>query len=229
MNLSMTTAFVCMLTCAGLAGSAQTLAQECPADTSGPASITVAYDNGTGGSATNSMNAVIFTPSNDGTLRAVDAHTGQSLWEFIAPELSRVSGGSSAGNASGRMTDLRVLRFDANDDGVIDASSGDKLWLYFGLRRGGPFYYALDVSFRGPPQVLWKLGASDLPGLGEAWSTPTIARVRIAGAAQNSEHFVLILGGGYDDTPGRSGNRIFMVDAASGRLRSARSVARADD
>ena len=212
MRISTTTVIVCALTCAGLAGSARTLAQECPADSSSLASVTVAYDNATGGSATNSMNAVTFTPSNDGTLRAADARTGQPLWEFAAPELSMASG------ASRRMTDIRVLRFDANDDGIIDASSGDKLWLYFGLRRGGRLYYALDVSFRGPPKVLWTVGAPDLPGVGEAWSTPTIARVRIAGAAQNSEHFVLILGGGYDGTPGRSGNRIFMVDAASGRL-----------
>jgi type IV pilus assembly protein PilY1 len=64
--------------------------------------------------------------------------------------------------------------------------------------------------------VLWKAGPDVLPGLGAAWSTPAIARARIAGAAQNGEHFVLVFGGGYDAAGG--GNRIFIVDAASGRL-----------
>lgn len=46
----------------------------------------------------------------------------------------------------------------------------------------------------------------------------TIARVRIAGDTQNGERFVLVLGGGYDGLMNKSGNRLFVIDAATGRL-----------
>jgi type IV pilus assembly protein PilY1 len=74
--------------------------------------------------------------------------------------------------------------------------------------------------------VLWKRGADSLKGLADAWSPPAIARVRLSGAAQNGEHFVLIIGGGYANaTSVSAGNRIFMLDAATGqRLWSAGGV-----
>jgi type IV pilus assembly protein PilY1 len=124
---------------------------------------------------------------------------------------------ATASATTGLLTDLRVLRFDANADGVIDVGQGDKVWLYFGLRRAGAAYYALDISDRTQAPVLWRADATTLDGLADAWSTPTIARVRIAGANQNGEHFVLIFGGGYD-AASTAGNRIFMVDAATGHL-----------
>jgi type IV pilus assembly protein PilY1 len=65
---------------------------------------------------------------------------------------------------------------------------------------------------------LWRLDGASLDGLSDAWSTPAIARVRVAGAKQNGEHFVLIFGGGYSASAPLSGNRIFMVDAASGHV-----------
>jgi type IV pilus assembly protein PilY1 len=91
------------------------------------------------------------------------------------------------------------------------------VWLYFGLKRGGPWYYALDVTGR-TPRVLWKTGSSQLEGLGEAWSAPTIARVRIAGTRQNAQQFVVIVGGGFSPASSATGNRILMLDAATGRL-----------
>jgi type IV pilus assembly protein PilY1 len=121
--------------------------------------------------------------------------------------------------------DIRVLRFDANEDGVLNPAAGDRAILYFGMRRGGRNYYALDVTNRAAPRLLWNLGPSELPGVGETWSQPTVARVTIGGAAQNGEKLVLILGGGYDGAQENysfvndsSGHRIYMVDAVSGAL-----------
>jgi len=65
--------------------------------------------------------------------------------------------------------------------------------------------------------------------VGQTWSTPTLARVRISGASQNSLNLVLVMAGGYDQTqdndqiatfyhPDTLGNRIYMVDAESGNL-----------
>lgn len=56
-----------------------------------------------------------------------------------------------------------------------------------------------------------------LPGLADAWSAPTVARVGVAGATQNGEHFVIIVGGGFSRASSAAGNHLFMLDAASGR------------
>ena len=173
---------------------------------------------------------VVYVPTNDGFMHAFDARSGQELWAFIPPELlgrlvDLYRNPSVAQRSYGLDSDVQVLKFDVNQDGVVDAAAGDRVWIYFGMRRGGRHVYALDVTDRNRPRLKWNLGPAQLPGVGETWSTPTIARVRIDGAEQNGENLALIFGGGYDDaqenyeyTADSSGNRIFIVDAASGRL-----------
>lgn len=174
--------------------------------------------------------AVVLVPTNDGFLHAVDAETGEELWAFMPPELlGRVPelyrNPAVLARTYGLDGDVRILKFDANLDGIVDASAGDRVWAFFGMRRGGRWYYALDITDRSRPRLLWKIGPSDLPGVGETWSAPTIARVRVAGATQNGENLVLIFGGGYDEAQENynyvtdtSGHRLYMVDAASGEL-----------
>jgi type IV pilus assembly protein PilY1 len=185
--------------------SAVAYSQACDEAAPPRASVTVAYSEG------RNAQRVVFTPSDEGTLRAMDPTDGRVLWTYRIKEAVAVPGGSF-------MTDVRVLLFDANRDGVIDISGGDRVWLYFGARRAGAAYYALDVTDPSVPRELWHIGADSLPGAGEAWSTPTLARVRIAGEVQNGEHFVLLIGGGYGDGTGEAGKRLFMLDAATGRL-----------
>ncbi|MGB8326155.1 MAG: PilC/PilY family type IV pilus protein, partial [Steroidobacteraceae bacterium] len=172
----------------------------------------------------------VYVPTNDGFLHAIDAQTGRELWAFIPPELlprlqNLYRDPGATQRTYGLDGDVRVLKFDANQDGIVDATQGDRVWIFFGMRRGGRFYYALDVTDRTRPRLLWKIGPTDLPGVGETWSMPAVARVKIGGAAQNGENLVLIFGGGYDDaqenygyTTDQSGHRIYMVDAASGQL-----------
>ena len=173
---------------------------------------------------------VVYVPTNDGFVHAFDARSGEELWGFIPPELlgrlvDLYRNPSVAQRSYGLDSDVRVLKFDVNQDGVVDAAAGDRVWLFFGMRRGGRHLYGLDVTDRNRPRLKWNLGPAQLPGIGETWSTPTLARVRIDGADQNAENLVLIFGGGYDDaqenyeyTTDSSGNRIFIVDASSGRL-----------
>ena len=182
---------------------------ECTSAANARSSVRVEYDARI--SVPGHVGAVVFERSEGGELTARDEESGKILWGFRAPELS------AALAATGLMTDLAVLRFDSNGDGVIDASGGDRVWLYFGLKRGGAYYYALDVTAR-TPRVLWRAGADSLGELGDAWSAPTVARVRVAGAAQNGEHFVLVVGGGFIRATPEIGNRILMLDAANGRL-----------
>ena len=68
-------------------------------------------------------------------------------------------------------------------------------------------------------------GAKLLTGAGQSWSTPTVARVNISGATQNTLQQVLVFGGGYDAVQDNgayavdaAGNQIFMVDAVSGNV-----------
>jgi type IV pilus assembly protein PilY1 len=188
----------------------------------------VTYGGTTG--APSSADSVVYVPTNDGFLHAFDARTGKELWAFIPPELvGRITdlyrNPSVAARTYGLDADIRVLRFDVNQDGIVDASAGDRVWIYFGMRRGGRHYYALDVTDRARPRLKWDIGPAQLPGIGETWSTPTITRMRIQGATQNAENLVAIFGGGYDDaqenyqyTTDSSGNAIYVVDASSGAL-----------
>ncbi len=185
-----------------------------------------------GGSAANpnAEDGVVFVPTNDGFLHAVDARTGSELWSFIPPELLQrlptlYRDAGVAARSYGLDGDVRILKFDVNQDGIVDSAAGDRVWIFFGMRRGGSTYYALDVTDRDTPRLRWKIGSGDLPGVGETWSAPAIARVRVGGASQNGENLVLIFGGGYDGAQENGdyvadtiGHRIYMVDAASGTL-----------
>lgn len=154
---------------------------------------------------------VVIAAQADGSLIAAD-DAGHLLWRFIPPELSADHTGENLMGAP------RVLRFDANGDGTIDPLAGDKVWIYFGMHRGGSFYYALDASERDSASVLWKAGPEELPGVGETWSVPTLARVRTTDPAQSTEEWVILAGGGYHESHMETGNRVYMLDAASGRL-----------
>ena len=187
----------------------EALGQDCASLAMKRASVRVEYDQSA--SRTGRSTAIFFEPADTGALRARDEATGRVLWTFFPPELGQ------ARSSGDLMTSIAVLRFDANADGVIDTAGGDRVWLYFGLKRGGPWYYALDVTGRAA-RVLWKAGSSQLDGLGEAWSTPAVARVRIAGARQDAQAFVVIVGGGFSPDSGATGNRVLMLDAATGRL-----------
>jgi type IV pilus assembly protein PilY1 len=65
----------------------------------------------------------------------------------------------------------------------------------FGLRRGGNSFYALDVTNRNAPNLLWNV---EYPEFGQSWSTPAIARMNIDDPQLNDERAVVVIGGGYD-------------------------------
>lgn len=188
----------------------------------------------------NAKDVVVFVPTNDGMLHAIDGQTteegeggGRELWAFmpkdLLPRLHDLYIDESVQNRTyGLDGDIQVLRMDKNLDGVIDHGDGDRVWLFFGMRGGGQHYYALDVTNRDDPQLLWSIGPSNLPGVGQTWSPPTVARVTVGtngSSNSDTERFVLLFGGGYDTAQESQpysvdtvGNRIYMVEASSGRL-----------
>jgi type IV pilus assembly protein PilY1 len=182
----------------------------------------------------------VFMPTNDGLLHAFDGRTegtgSRELWAYIPKELLPRLGplranAPDASRTFGLDGDIRVLRLDKNNNGIIeynaDATISDRVWLFFGMRSGGNHYYALDVTQPTSPKLLWDIGPDQLPGVGLTWSPPVVTRVNVAGTDGNvdDEKFVLIFGGGYDYaqetqtySTDATGNRIFMVDAKTGKL-----------
>lgn len=122
---------------------------------------------------------------------------------------------------------MTVALEDVDGNGRIDGPS-DKAFLYFGMRRGGNSYFAVDVTDPYAPRLAWQItgGTPGFEFLGETWSRMTPATVNDGGTPRR----VLIFGGGYDsatqDVPntGRnpagdnSGMGIYIVDAQSGAL-----------
>lgn len=174
--------------------------------------------------------AVVFSPTNDGFLHAIDAVTGDELWAFMPEDLlgnilPLYLSTATSSKQYALDSEVRALKYDVNQNGIVEPGDGDKVFLYFGQRRGGSNYYAIDVTDRDAPKHLWTIGATQLANLGQTWSSPAIARVDINGASQNSQKLVLIFAGGYDDTQDgytyktdSVGNSIYMVDAVTGAL-----------
>ena len=170
---------------------------------------------------------VIYTATNDGYLHAISGVDGQELWSFIPKQLLQnlrrlyFDPGAKFKHYGIDGNIVPVVR-DVDGDGAIDPDDGDFVYLLFGMRRGGQTYFAIDVTNKNEPQVLWTFASNQS---GESWSTPTVARVEIAGVSQNSEHAVVVIGGGYDtghdtaahpSTADASGAGIHILDLQSG-------------
>ena len=112
---------------------------------------------------------------------------------------------------------------DKDGDGIIE--TGDKVWIFFGLRRGGTSYYALDISNPDSPSLMWHIDAdtADFGELGQSWSQPKVgfSKLNIASGVAKP---VLFFGGGYDSSKDNSGvggddnvgRAVYMVDAETG-------------
>jgi type IV pilus assembly protein PilY1 len=174
---------------------------------------------------------LIFFVTNDGYLHAIDAGTGIEQWAFIPPEFlddqADLLKNQPALNRHYGIDGVPRIQMRADNDGIIEA--GEKVLLTFGMRRGGDFYYGLDVTNPGDPQLLWRLpgaGPHQLPGNGQSWSNPVPARMDIPGSGQNADKLVLVFGAGYDVKhddynmvgTDNSGKGIFIVDSVSGNV-----------
>jgi type IV pilus assembly protein PilY1 len=119
---------------------------------------------------------------------------------------------------------------DNNGDGIVNGT--DKVWIFFGLRRGGTSYYALDISNPSSPSKLWHIDDSStgFGELGQSWSQPKLgySKLNIIGSGDTAlAEPVLFFGGGYDVTKDTKtagiddsiGRAIYMIDAKTGALK----------
>lgn len=169
-------------------------------------------------------------------------HLGKEVWTFAPRATMRharrifLSQGDSPG-ALGETTVYGVdgppvaWLEDVNGDGSITDS--DRAYLFFGLRRGGRAYYALDVSSPEAPELLWSIDAEEdaaFAELGLTFSEPSIGRLDIDNDGDGE--LVLVFAGGYDRryddetwSPSDAtvsepllGNAIYIVNAETGAL-----------
>ncbi len=142
----------------------------------------------------------IFVGGNDGMLHAFQDCDGSEAWSFIPPDLlSRLQYLTQPTRTYFVDGSPVVYTFDRNKDGTINTADGDKVLLIFGERRGGGFYYGLDVSDPDAPTYLWRRSAATDPAsfgeMGQSWSDPRLVKVKDGANGK----IVAIIGAGYDN------------------------------
>ncbi|PKO84904.1 MAG: hypothetical protein CVU17_01640 [Betaproteobacteria bacterium HGW-Betaproteobacteria-11] len=159
----------------------------------------------------------IFYGANDGVFHAIKGGTatdtgdtngllpGQEAWGFVPKEgfsnLKRLRNNSPTIGSSFKRPNfldgpIGVYSIDDGDGEIKASDSADHVYLYVGARRGGRYFYTLDVTTPTAPVFRWKKDNTtdtEYAELGYTWSQPQ--PVSNINASTNP---VLIFGGGYD-------------------------------
>ena len=179
--------------------------------------------------------------TNDGGLRMINATSGKEDWMFVPQSTINLQEtmwmDPEGAHTYGIDSTPVVVVNDVDADGIVEPADGDTVRTYFGMRRGGNFLYALDLtatvtSSASPvvPKFLWRIDGgvvnSPFQYLADTWSLPSYSTI----STSTGEQDVLIFGGGYDTaldddfgidaTSGseNNGNMIFIVNPADGSL-----------
>lgn len=183
----------------------------------------------------------VFFGDNQGFLHAINSsgnsgsaygsQAGEEIFAFIPEDLFDIQqtlfdNSISASHPYGLDGAIAVWTHDDNKDNDL-YDSGDFAYIYSGMRRGGNNYYALDVTNRNSPKMLWQIkgggsGTAGFEELAQTWSQPAISRIKVG----TTEKDVLIFGGGYDTNQDSAttrsidsvGRAIYIVDAKTGAL-----------
>ncbi len=167
----------------------------------------------------------IFAATNEGYIHAFDTTTGAEKFAFMPKELFKIIEGQFSGRGGHKY---------GIDGSISYSQEGGQTIIYFGLRRGGRSYYALDVTNIDSPKLLWKIdnNSAGFSRLGQSWSTPYLARVKDG----NEVKVAVIFTGGNDpasdygsgdgytsgsvttDITSTMGDDIYIVDANTGDL-----------
>ena len=189
---------------------------------------------------------VVYLGTNSGYLHAINTSDGTERFALLPEETlknpnyymspSLIPDDSKLYALDGPLTHWHN---DVNLNGAVDGS--ETVYLYFGMRRGGHSYYALDVTDPDAPSMLWSKhgnytetdtkntpnASNGFGNLGQTWSSLKPALVKW----QGSDKVVLFAGGGYDpdedgtdlDGPATrvtadTGNTVYVLDASTGAV-----------
>lgn len=200
------------------------------------------------GYSTSNPNILLMMGTNDGYFHIFQntltdgTESGKELFAFMPREfLSVVDDFRTNSQVATKMIygvdgEPTSLVVDNDNDGNIESADNDKAYIYFGLRRGGKSYYALDVSdpdiATTTPPLLWKITNTDtdFTELGLTFSTPITTKVKYLDHATDVVVFAGGYNGGWDstytnrigkdlgDADDTVGNAIYIVDAQTGTL-----------
>ncbi len=204
-------------------------------------------------------NIRVFIGTGDGIFHGLEntessgSNSGREVFAFYPNEsladikLYRENTISSAKMIYGVDGGISILSVDNNSDGNLNfrVPDLDEAYVYFGMRRGGYSYYALDVSDPAATPVLkWKVSrtgkgttSNDFNELGLTFSRPIVGKVMY----EEEPLDVVIFAGGYNggwdesfehrigkdlsasldvkaDGSGSTGNAIYIVNARTGEL-----------
>ena len=188
----------------------------------------------------------VYYGANDGIVHAVkggqnDAD-GTELWGFIPTEFFnrffRLYSENPKIATSSTRTYLADGPVSVNAVNVKDGNGVPRLegvgalaQIFIGVRRGGRFYYSLDVTEPTSPVYKWKIDntTGGFAELGQSWSDAKVETLNLANCPATGlpgSCKVLIFGAGYDAaandpaTQGTAtmGRGIFVVDANTGTL-----------
>ncbi len=171
---------------------------------------------------------------------------GKEMWAFIPPEfyskIKRLRDNTTLISFP-NVTVSGAQPKPYGIDGAITAyKDSSNAWIYASMRRGGRAMYAFNVDPSNPANVTlkWKVGCPNnfpatgivddtgcttgFTGIGQTWSS---AKTLSAAGYGSGSAPMIIMGGGYDTcedanpntcTSSNKGNKIFVLDAATGTL-----------
>ncbi len=183
-----------------------------------------------------------FIGSNEGYLHGFNTVTGVEQFAFMPQELlgnikllkENKKSSVAVPRRYGMDNPVTLWANDVNGDGkILDSPSdttpqtGEFVYAYGTMGRGGRNIYALDVTNRAAPKLLWFINGGETSGfekLGQTWSVPVKTRIQIGTDTTPTD--VLIFAGGYDAnqdnvkvrTADSMGNAIYIVNAKTGAL-----------
>lgn len=190
------------------------------------------------GNCTSDVQSAIFG-TNEGFVQMFDTNTGVEQFAFmpedLLPNIKRqlanepIKSSASETRQYGMDNTVTVWANDANGNGVIRSGgsleSGEFVYAYATMGRGGRNLYALNISNPTSPQLLWTIKGGSTTGfsrLGQTWSAPVRTKMKIGTVDTD----VLVFGGGYDPdqdnadvrTADDQGNDLYVVNARTGAL-----------
>ena len=161
----------------------------------------------------------ILFGSNAGFLHMIDSKDGKESWAFLPKEVAKIQpilyeNASVSDHPYGVDGNLGLFMLDSDKDGNV--GDADKVYVYFGLRRGGSTVYGMNITDPDNPEILWSIDETTegFSELGQTWSTPIITRV------PGHEGWVVVFGAGYDenkDLADEDGNPLVGTDDSIGR------------
>lgn len=215
-----------------------------------PAAISYSATLDDNGRITSTRDDYVLFGSMDGALHLVDSDKGEETYAIIPKKMlesqpialvdssTRAKVGEPYFGVDAPWLVVTDYNYDLEAKKVkVDAvpSKGKGMFAYGGLRMGGEAFYGVDITDKNSPKVLFTFTPegrnnatnSTFARLGQIWSKPTAAKIRLTKDAEPIN--VLIFGGGYDikyendeytattAEPAR-GNAIYMVNANDGTL-----------